>query len=340
MKNIFNLSMLVPALLAVACNDPAVEIVEQNNSYKLDPNAIHVDMPEKLGYNTSNLVRNESGAEIVLYTSETAADVDVPLVFKLKRGLKQATKFVFSPDEELLKLYTGAKEGFKPFPENAFSGLEFTVPPGVTDYTATIKLQAAAGLNDKPGYLSAYRLKPLSEGDTDIRVSSGSEALYLKLKFSSLKNGENVKLVENMVEGWSQLPSRQITPESGYQTGRLSSLLDGRKANWWDSNWWIPGNGTETLELGFAKQKVGGMVFYTNSNNQKVIRSVRISVSEDGGTGYFDQGVVKPQKTSKVVRIAFNEPVEINKIKFSNFESWNDSDPYVDIHEVEIYTVE
>lgn len=345
MRNIFNLSIAGLALLAVACDDPSVEIVEQNNSYKLDQNAIHVDMPERFGHNTSNLIRNEGGTEAVLYASEIEGEIqipvtEIPLVFKLKRNLKQATRFVFSPDEELMKLYTGVKEGFKPFLENAFSGMEFTIPPGITDYRTTIRLQEGiTGLNQKPGFLSSYRLKPLSGGDADIKVSEASEALYIKLRFSSLKNEENVSLAESIEDDWNQIPSSQVTPASDYQAGRLSYILDGQKDYWWTSNWWIPGGGAETLELGFAKQKVAGVVFYTNSQQQKVIRSVRVSVSEDGGATYFNQGVVQPER-AMVVYIAFDEPVEINKIKFSNFESWNAMAPYIDIHEVEVYTVE
>ncbi|MCE9107339.1 hypothetical protein [Bacteroides pyogenes] len=343
MKNIFNLFMIGWALLAVACDDPSVEIVEQNNSYKLDPNAIYVDMPEKFGYNTSNLIRNEGGAEVVLYASEVGGEIqlpvtEIPLVFKLKRSLKQATKFVFSPDEELMKLYTGVKEGFKPFPENTFSGMEFTIPSGTTDYTAVIRIKGIAELNQKPGFLTAYRLQPVAGGDTDIKVSESSKALYIKLKFSLLKDEENVSLRKNLGEDWNKIPSSLITPQSDYQPGRLPYIVDGQKY-YWSSNWWIPGGGSETLELAFTKQKVGGIVFYTNSSYQKVIRSVRVSVSEDDGASYFDQGYVEPEKTN-MVYIAFNKPVEINKIKFSNFESWNFSDPYVDIHEVEVYTVE
>ncbi|MBR6433388.1 MAG: hypothetical protein IKS70_03150, partial [Bacteroides sp.] len=111
------------------------------------------------------------------------------------------------------------------------------------------------------------------------------------------------------------------------------------KYSWSTYNWWIPGGGTETLELGFAKQKVGGIVFYTYSKNQKFIRSVQVSVSEDDGSTYFVQGTVIPSATDTVY-IAFNKPVEINKIKFSNFESWNSSDSFVDIHEIEVYTTE
>ncbi len=347
MKNRFNLSMLCLALFAVACDKPDVEIVEQNNSYKLDPYAIYVDMPEKFGYNTFNLIRNESGAEVVLYASEEDGEIElpvteIPLTFKLKRGLKQAAKFVFSPDEELMKLYTGVKEGFKPFPENAFSGMEFTVPPGVTSYTTTIKLQKTAELSGKTGFLSAYRLKLLSEGkDADIKVSLKTEALYLKLKISSLKNGTNIRLAEKIGKGSRQLPSNQITPKSDYQTGRLHYLLDGQKYSWmsYNNNWWIPGGGTETLELGFAKQKVGGIVFYTYGRDHKRIRSVQVSVSEDDGATYFDQGTVTPQEKDTVI-IVFNKPVEIDKIKFSNFVSWNSSssDSYVDIHEIEVFS--
>ncbi|TYK34135.1 hypothetical protein ACTMKN_04645 [Bacteroides pyogenes] len=345
MKNIFNLSMLCLALLAVACDKPDVEIVEQNNSYKLDPNAIYVDMPEKFGYNTFNLIRNESGAEVVLYASEEDGKIELPvttdisLTFKLKRGLKQAAKFVFSPDEELMKLYTGVKEGFKPFPENAFSDMEFTVPPGVTSYTTKIKLQKTAELNGKSGFLSAYRLKLLSEDkDAEIKVSLKTEALYIKLKLSSLKNGTNISLAEKIGKGSRQLPSNQITPKSDYQTGRLHYLLDGQKF-FWSSNWWIPGGGTETLELGFAKQKVGGIVFYTYGRARKRIRSVQVSVSEDDGATYFDQGTVTPQEKDTVI-IVFNKPVEIDKIKFSNFVSWNSSssDSFVDIHEIEVFS--
>lgn len=318
MRNIFNLSIAGLALLAVACDDPSVEIVEQNNSYKLDPNAIHVDMPEKFGHNTSNLIRNEGGTEAVLYASEIEGEIqipvtEIPLVFKLKRKLKQATKFVFSPDEELMKLYTGVKEGFKPFPENAFSGMEFTIPPGITDYRTTIRLQEGiAGLNQKPGFLSSYRLKPLSGGDADIKVSEASKGLYIKLKFSLLKDGENVSLAESIEDDWNKIPSNQITPESNYQAGRLPNIVDGQKYPW-SANWWVPGGGSETLELGFAKQKVAGVVFYTNSSYQKVIRSVRVSVSEDGGANYFNQGIIRPEK-ARMVYVAFKEPVEINKI--------------------------
>lgn len=339
MKNILKLAIVGLALLVVACANPDIEIVEHNDSYELDPNEIHVDMPQKLDYNVSNIIKNEGRTEVVLYALENGKEsvAEIPLVFRLKRSLQKATTFVFSPESELIKLYTGIKEGFNPFPDNAFSGMEFTIPAGVTAYTTTIRLQDGIDFSKKPGFLSAYRLKPTS-GDDNVKPSVSSEILFIKLKFSLLRNGNNISLVDADIENnYNKLPSNKIILKSNYQSAHLSTLVDGQK-NSWSSNWWIPGNGEETLELGFDKQKVGAIVFYTCSAHQKLIRSLRVWVSEDKGASYFDQGVVKPEMLQKVC-VTFKDPVEIDKIKFSNFESWNTSDPYIDIHEIEVYTV-
>ncbi len=341
MKNIINLHVICLALFAVSCDNPSVFIVEQNDSYTLDSEVINVDMPKKNGYNTSNFIKREGAEEIVLTATfaEEAfqlANNEIPLVFKLRRELEKGTKFIFVPDDELMKRYTGKKDGFTPFPENAFESLEFTIPSGVKEFKTSLQLSNIENLLSHPetGLLSAFRLKP-TEDNGDITVSAKSEALYIKLNFSKLNNSENVSLSPRTPSG-AEVNSDLITPKSNNTVAPalLSRLFDGDYSR---QNYWLKSKSGYYLELSLAEiMKVSGVVFYTNNTNKKSIRSVKVEVSDDGGETWFEQGSIVSPTPLRVLNVAFNAPVEVNRVRFSDFISHSD---YVDIYEMEIYKV-
>ena len=189
MKKVF-LALLSGGLLMASCSKQEVEIAEQNNAYKLDQNVIHVDMPEKLNYEPSNLIRrNEVGTEITIYGAVeeerfVLSEEAIELNFTLRKPLKAPIKIVLEEDSKLLEQYTSEKVGLVSFPEDVFSTKEILIPAGVTTHNVSIPFLNKEKLNRKPGFLSAFHLK-VKEGADEIKVVKSSQVLFLKLSIET-----------------------------------------------------------------------------------------------------------------------------------------------------------
>lgn len=338
MKNIIKILSVGISLFIASCSNPDVEIVEFNSSYKLDPNVTEVDMPEEFIYNPSNLIRSESGSDFLLNAMMEEGNVSIAenlikIDFRIKRPLKKETTLKFVANDELLKRYDGDKIGFIPFPEDAFSGMEFTIPEGAKSFTTELKIKNPELLTQEPGYLSAYSLEIKSGEESDVEISKSSKVFFIKLKFSPLKDEQNIGLLNYIPREWKKIPNNTVKAKSNYASGHVYKVVDGY-TGYWHPNWWVPSNGGETLYLEFPKNKIVGIVFYTyHTNESKAIKSVNIHVSEDG-INYYNQGKVEPRMMQKVC-VSFTKPVEISSIKFSDFISYAD---FIDITEVELYT--
>lgn len=187
MNTLNKISALALSLLMLACSKPDIEIVEQDNSYSLDPSVTHVEMPEKVPFDPSNLIRLTSQSIITLEglvdtnNKDKGLEVDenkITLKFQLKKPLKSATKLMLTENRELLKEFVGDKVGRLPFPSDVFASREITIPADVTEYTAELGLANLSVLTDPAGYLSAYSLSVAPGGDA-VALTNSSQALYL-----------------------------------------------------------------------------------------------------------------------------------------------------------------
>lgn len=189
MNKLNKISALALSLLMLACSKPDIEIVEQNNSYSLDPKVTHVEMPDKVPFDPANLVRLTSdkvvgiGALLDIKNRDRGLELEldkISLELQIKRPLKTATKVTITENRELLKEYAGDKANRKAFPNGVIATKEFTIPAGVTKFVADLDMVDIKALNDLSGYLTAYSLSIVPGGD-DVTLANSSTELFVAL---------------------------------------------------------------------------------------------------------------------------------------------------------------
>lgn len=204
-KNIIKLWALATILVATSCGNDT-EVITEDPTYTLDPNEVYVDMPEKFVYNTDNILYNDEAATTFAVLLEagvpTAETTSFPITVRLRRALSTDLTVTFSKDDTLLEKYTGEKEGFLTFPDDAFSGLSITIPAGQTSVTSTVTLSNLTALTDTKGYLSAYTL---TTTNSEVKLSSTLKPLYIKATVAE-KPKAPVVVVDAVDPSWVEIP--------------------------------------------------------------------------------------------------------------------------------------
>lgn len=327
-------------VLAGACKRE-VTIVEFNDTYEIDKDYVSVDIPEKVNYNPNNIILYAGATEVILnyiYDEETGAvempDKNIPVRLKLKKPLLEPVNVVFKENRELLQSYTGEQLSYKDFPEGTFADAKITVPAGQTVVEGSIELKNVDAFKENPGYLTGLEII-LEKAAENVVISKINYALYVKVNKSTLKDEDNVMFSEEYPDGCVEIDRNGIKLESDYASGHLSKMLDG--SNW--SNWWMESGSKYDLVVQFPKNQIGAILLQTwNTWDPKTIRSVKVSVSADGGNTFFEQGVVVPDRSDVAdVYIKFIKPHEINAIRLYDFVGYN---AYIDIHELYVYGIE
>lgn len=333
------LSLCTASLLVLTSCERKVEVVESDDSYTLDKNVVHVEIPKKFNFNPNNIISFVGAAEVILPISldGTTASMDntiIPVKIKLKRALTDDATLIFEEDRELLKSYTGEQLGYHEFPAGTFGATNVTIPKDVTDFESQLNIKDFSKLIEKPGYLTAFRMK-IKNSAPDTQVSTINYSLYVKASISPLKVQDNVDVVYNLPSGFTKIPSGNLKLNSNYKADRLGALNDGST---WSGNWWVQGGSDTYLKIEFPKSKVGGIRITRASGNPKAIKNVEVSASLDSGKTAFSQGTIVNSNTSaSSFVITFKEPLEINSVVLSKFLGVEE---YMDIHEIEVFTIE
>ncbi len=336
MKKIYSISALAIILMLSACGkDTPVEIVEYDDTYKVDQSKVQVDKPEKLGFNPNNIIvykgetniilpayRNEEGTIVLTKTSfETS--------FRLKKALDKDTEIVLTEDRELLQSYTGEQLGYKPFPEGILSGTTVRIPAGQTTVTATVTVDKPEAFTEDPGYLTAFKIV-VKDADSGLVPSVVSSTFFVKMDIKpALPDGDNIQTATIVPAGLTKFKG-QIIPASEYQPGHLGALVDG---NWWGTNWWVQSGSDTSLWLYFPLSKVKAIRFYTLTSPKR-IKTVDVYASNTYGEHIVLQGTAKYDNQTSYAVIIFKEAIEIDALVFDKFVGFGD---YIDIHEAEIY---
>lgn len=208
-KNIIKLWALATILVAASCGNDT-EVITEDPTYTLDPNEVYVDMPEKFVYNADNILYSEDAAATFAVLLDdgvpTAEITSFPVTVRLRRALSTELTVTFTKDDTLLEKYTGEKEGFLTFPEDAFSGLSVTIPAGQTSVTSTVTLSNLTALTDTKGYLSAYKL---TTDNSEVKLSSTLKPLYVKATVAE-KPKAPYTLLDAVDPSWVEVPASSM----------------------------------------------------------------------------------------------------------------------------------
>lgn len=335
-KGYISYTALAAALLLAlgACSKPEVEIVEQDNSYALDKNAISVDIPKKMDYNPHNIVRVQSSPEVILLANvkdkvSSISNNEIPITLRMRRPLDHDLKVVFKEDREQLKAYKGEQLGYKPFPEGSLGEMTVTIPAGETVVKGHFSLKSTDSFTEEPGYLTALVMTTTGGTDSPV-VSANNGILFLRVNISALAAKQNASLVDSQDEIGSGIVSDVVGSTNSSSSGNARAVFTGGRG----SQFWVKQGSATYLQANFEKEKIGGFVLMSPWGwKQKYLKSVRIEVSEDGGDNFVFQGTIRLGYPTTSVYVKFDTPVEINAIRLSEFETFSNdpTDMYVDI---------
>lgn len=339
--SIFSVLALSVVALATSCRDKAVEIVEQDPSYTLDANVISVDIPKPFIFNENNIVRYNGSTELTLNAKVdinsivTMTGSTIDLNFTLRRALTAPTEFVLEEDRSLLDQYRGVKADFQEFPANSVEGLRFTIPQGVKTFSTRLMLQNTSQFTHVPGYLTAYRLRPVQEGQK-LEVSEATRVLYLKVrvKQSPLGSPTNAELTTRVESSWIKLTNGQMNIDGpGTQYSPVTNLIDGSKNRSWMV---LAGSSTRVTFSFFQPRTVAGVALFSRVS-QYGPKKFSIEVAEDETTWSPQGEIISTGANSLYVK--FRTPVETNKIRINLLEALQ-PDRNIYMEELEIYTLD
>lgn len=342
MKKTSIFSLLAVVALATSCRDKAVEIVEQDPSYTLDANVISVDIPKPFVFNENNIVRYNGSTELTLNAKVdinsivTMTGSTIDLNFTLRRVLTAPTEFVLEEDRSLLDQYRGVKADFQEFPANSVEGLRFTIPQGVKTFSTRLTLQNTSQFTHVPGYLTAYRLRPVQEGQK-LEVSEATRVLYLKvrIKQSPLGSPTNAEQTTGVEDSWFKLTNGQMNVDGPSTTyAPIANLIDGNKAG---RSWSTVVSSSSRVTFTFFKPRTVAGVALFSRYAQYGVKKFSIEVAEDETTWSPQGEIVSTGVNSLYVK--FRSPVETNKIRINMLEALQ-SDRNVYMEEIEVYTLD
>lgn len=328
-------------LLFTACERPEVEIVEYDDSYSLDEKFIKVDIPKETNYDPTNYFKVEGSSEVILATNivdgkGNMVNKEIPLVIRLRRALDEDLTIVLKEDRERLVDYPGISTGIHSFPEGALkSEYRITIPAGKTMVEESIAVQDATNLTAPTGYLTAFALT--TEEKDKITPSNLNSTLYVRVIVSALIPKQNISYINEELAG-SAIPSSQIRAESNYRGDHVHKLFNG--STWMGSEYWVQRDSDTYIITRFSKTTVTGVVFMCVPGPKgKSLKAVTIEVSDDGGSTWIPQGSISYPDVEWDVNVQFNEPVEINAIRFTKFDTHSNdpNDLWLDMSEIQIF---
>lgn len=325
--------------IASSCKDRAVEVITEDSSYKIDPNAVYVDIPAPFIYNENNIVRYNGATEITVNAKITLGQVvlssnQIALPFKIRRALANDARLELVEDRSLLAKYSGAKDGFLPLPEGVLTGLSFAIPANQTTFTSNLTIARPEALNDTSGYLTAFRLT--APELTGANFAQGSEVIYLKINVSR----SNITAVSQLDQS-TLMPfsSGEITPStnSAYESyATVSTLFDGNKSNdWYGLGMDTSGTGSVWINLDFAIPSEVSAITIHQRIGFRPVAKLKIKTSADGRT-WDEQGEVSFTQTSGAIHIQFNAPIEVSKLQLYDFTAQN-PDRFIVLREIELF---
>lgn len=333
------IQILFTALFVVAivsCAKNEIEVVSQDTSYQLDADYVFVDIPQKFGFNPSNILYLSGQTNLTINgisdeeTTEILDGNEFTFNVNLKKTLSHDVTVRLVQDKELLKEYSGAQVNYKDFPEDTYSLSTATIKAGEKTGTIVMTLKNIDNLNEAPGYLIPLRLE-MQSTDGDLQVSTNSYRVFVKLNMLLERN--NIDSSGTPIEGTEFNGKSEVTFTSNYLIDRLPVLNDGSTNVAWYNN-----SDTWLIATFASNETIKGIKIQTNDDSYK-FKGVTIYVAENDvfekhGEFAKDEPVGNGVKT---FYIRFKKPVNAKQIKFDSFVRQGGSYRYSDITEISFF---
>ena len=308
MKKIFQFGFLMFALITLgACkDDDRGLVVSQDNSYQMDEDYIHVDIPDEFIFDDSNILYIDGKTLIKMIGSvnEEGTTIkgatDFKFKVKLKRALPQSLVVNFKLDDSLLENFPEL-EGMHLFPNECYNIGQATIDAGQTEAEIALSITNIQKLTES-GYVLPLVIQTAETEGLHNSVQWYSLIVQLDLE----KSKKNVSDKITKVEGTRF--NDIITFESNTSDG-LSKLNDG---NLW-RRWYPEKNTYLTMSLP-TPQVIKGITFVIDEGAWGALGQFKLYVKEADGSYYYGQ-IKRPRNSDGYLHVTFKEPVAVRSVR-------------------------
>lgn len=291
---------------------PEVNLLDQYASFTVKEQETNSLI--KIANNATTVVSNPS-FKVAVQTSFPAKEaVVLKLAYDAEKGTTSGKKLIPAESLEIPATVTVAKD--------------------TQEATVDIKLKDDALKTLEPGTYSFY-LK-LTTDDTSVQFKN-AERQELLVSIIVREDKSNLEQGNEVIVGTA---FRNVTFDSNYQSSRLSSLNDvvGTEPNLF-SNWWINTQASDPvyLQVSFPSVQTIKGIHIVTFDPDKTIGTVNIKMAS--GNQWIDQGTyelkAKPSIMNPDIYIKFREPITTQYLDLSGFTSFDKTQQYIDIHDIE-----
>lgn len=313
MKKIIHiLPAFILMVAAASCSKKGVEVVSQDLNYQIDPNFVHIAIPEAFQFDPTNILYLQGQTNLTLTGrnngQQTVIDQGNTVSFrvKLRRPLTQDVTVRLVKDEALRNQYAGDITNFKDFPEGTFKISEVTLPAGKTEASIAFELDKINDLNQTPGYFVPLRLEIKNKVD-GLKISEINYSVFVKLNMTVVK--DNIDASNNPISGTAF--NSTITFDSNKPTG-LSVLKDGNTSG----SVWYPSNSSTYLAINLPQEEVIKGIIVNSPQTTYHLGSFDVKAEEGGA--YVVQGKFAVTSRVGTLYVKFKTPVTTKSIRLEN----------------------
>ncbi|MGQ1944045.1 DUF1735 domain-containing protein [Ornithobacterium rhinotracheale] len=331
MKKIFKYSLIViGGLLLSNCNDTDdIEVVKFDDSFiPAKPVEKDRDTPPKVNLldNIIFFANSENTVQVNKETLDTENFINIPV--STNRKVTEDLAFHLNLDEN----WVSNNPNLTILPETAYKIEKQTLTQGKRNGSIKVVLNTEEAKKlDRSYYLP---LQIISDNE-NLNVLKGFDKSVFKIiikKSYPIPNENNVSVIEDLNIPFELGDKINFNVNANYATGHTYKINDGRNRE----SWWVDTRYNNIfLEMKFETRTVKAMFLTLNSRD---LEGLKVSVSNDNGETWIDQGEITLKNTNSYAYIVFEKPIDINAIKFSNFKANGSNSVYANINEVDIYS--
>lgn len=345
MKNIFKYSFIAIFAMMIttqSCTDNVVEVVTFDDNFNPDPpKKGKRETPPDVNLLDTYVYFKDIKADKKIVKKFTRGQIQVlnaenqEITLNLNKKAEENLTYQLVLDNDYIQ-----EKGITVLPENTYS-LAYDKAFNKGEISDKINVQfnenAIKGLKDGI-YLLAFKS---AFSNQEVKMLDGYERFIsiIEIKTSRLPDGDNIDSnADVQVDGTYSNDDIVFTAKlNATNIGRLS---DGKGE---DRNSWKP-TSEEVLTATLPETKTVAGIRITTSYfpgfdffKYQSLKSFSIEVSDDNGETFVKQGdLVDATYNSEYVYVKFKEPIDVNKIRFSNFQNQDERDGRApSIHEIE-----
>lgn len=325
-KIIQQIITLIFVTILFSCNNKEIEVVSQDTAYQLNADYVFVDIPQKFGFDPSNIVYLSGQTNLTLNGQNDGQNTTIvegnSVVFKIKikKTVDKDVAVKLVADDNLLAEYIGDKINIKNFPPDTYSISEGIFPAGETEANVTFTFKNVDKFNDISGYLLPLRLEMVSVVD-GLKISKIKYSVFITLNMKIVRDNidpTNPPITGNLIDrkGWS------ITALSSFSNNlRPQNMLDGDISTAWFASL---AQAVTTLNMGVEKS-IQGIKLTPNVTYGMTYNATKIKVySGNNGQNWLGEGTYTgavPSSQEDIINIKFKKNITAQYIKLEVIES-------------------